>query len=430
MIKTKKKAVCYSFSLNDVQDADAMGYLRIVAPYTNVGYEIIPGIENNEVKIHPIEFSDIVIIQRNFPNNFSKYTQVIENARYYQKPVIFDIDDLFFFLPENHSDRLNHTFTSSLFPIFQAIMEANFVTVATPRLKQALNQLNPNIEVLPNYLDDNIWKLRNPVLDKNNSQNIVIGYMGTNSHQADLLYILPVLQDLMSTYPNRVKFRFWGVKPPEDFLSNPHVEWIPFYSMDYQKFVDFFQTQQADIFLSPLLNNEFNECKSPLKFLEYSSLGIPGVYSSIEPYSKIIDNRITGLLAQSLEDWKECLVELIEKPDFRFELAQNAQVILKDNWLLSRNTQMIENILQKVISPSKIENQNTLEVINSINKQNHEFINHLNKILFNNDQKIDQLEKVNQQLIEAILTNYLSKSWQFTRPLRKIRSLLFEKKHD
>jgi len=430
MINTKKKVVCYSYSLNGVQDADAMGYLRIVAPYTNADYEIIPGIENNEIKIHPIEFSDIVIIQRNFPNNFSKYTQVIENARYYQKPVIFDIDDLFFFLPENHPDRLNHTYTSSLLPIFQAIMEANFITVTTPRLKQALDQLNPNIEVLPNYLDDNIWKLRNPVLDKINSQNIVIGYMGTNSHQADLLYILPVLQDLMSTYPNRVKFRFWGVKPPEDFLSNPNVEWIPFYSMNYQQFVQFFQTQQVDIFISPLLNNEFNKCKSPLKFLEYSSLGIPGVYSSIEPYSNIIENRTTGLLAQSLEDWKECLVELIEKPDFRFELAQNAQVFLKNNWLLSGNTQIIENILHTVTSSSKIENQNTLEVINSINKQNLDFLDHLKKIIFVNDQKIDQLEKENQQMIDEILTYYLSKSWQFTRPLRKIRRLFLRKRND
>jgi len=430
MLKTKKKAVCYSFSLNGIQDADAMGHLRIVAPYTNAGYEIISGIENNEVKIQPIEFSDLVIIQRNFPNNYSKYVQIIENARYYRKPVIFDIDDLFFFLPENHPDRLNHSFTSSLLPIFQAIMEADYVTVTTPRLKQALDQLNPNIEVLPNFLDDNIWKLRYPVLDKNNSQDIVIGYMGTNSHQADLLYVLPVLRDLMSTYPNKVNFRFWGVKPPEDFLSNPNVEWIPFYSMDYQQFAQFFQTQQADIFISPLLNNKFNKCKSPIKFFEYSSLGVPGVYSSIEPYSNIIENGNTGLLAQSLEEWKKWLVELIEKPDLRFEIAQNAQMFLKNNWLLSKNSQIIENLLLKATSPSKIENQNTMEVINSINKQNHEFFEHLNKTIYLNEQKIDQLEKENQQMIDEILTIYLSKTWQFTRPLRKIKSLLFEKKHD
>lgn len=430
MLKTKKKAICYSFSLNGIQDADAMGHLRIVAPYTTAGYKIISGIENNEVKIQPIEFSDIVIIQRNFPNNYSEYAQIIENARYYRKPVIFDIDDLFFFLPENHPDRINHTFTSSLLPIFQAILEADYVTVTSPRLKQALDQLNPNIEVLPNFLDDNIWNLRHPVLDKNNSQSIVIGYMGTNSHQADLLYLVPVLQDLLSAYPNRVTFRFWGVKPPENFLSNPKVEWIPFYSLDYQQFAQFFQTQQADIFISPLLNNEFNKCKSPIKFFEYSSLGVPGVYSSIEPYSNIIDNGNTGLLAQSLEEWKNSLVALIENPDLRFEIAQNAQMFLKNNWLLSKNSPIIENLLLKVTSPSKIENQNTMEVINSINKQNHEFFEHLNKTIYLNEQKIDQLEKENQQMIDEILTIYLSKTWQFTRPLRKIKSLLFEKKHD
>lgn len=422
MTKTKKRAVCYSFSLNDDQRVDAMGYLRIIAPYTKIGYEIIPGIENHEVKFDPIESSEFIIIQRNFPDNYSAYEQVIKIAHQFQKPVIFEIDDLFFHLPENHPDRLNYNFTSSLLPILQAITEANFVTVTTPKLKQALLQFNKNIEVLPNYLDDEIWKMRNPVSNVDNSQNIVIGYMGTNSHQVDLLYILPALQELITNYSNRIKFRFWGVKPPEDFLSHPQVEWIPFYSIDYQKFAQYFQTQNADIFISPLINNDFNKCKSSIKFFEYSSLGIPGVYSSIEPYSDIIENGTTGLLAESVQDWKACLVNLIENPNLRFEIAKNAQEFVKNNYLLSENTNIIENFLHKVNYSSKNEDLYTTEVLKSINKQNHEYIETLRKNIHDKDQIINQLGK-------EIQSYFLSASWQITRPLRKINQKLFEKKH-
>jgi len=359
MIENPKKAICYSFSLKNIQDADAMGHLRIVAPYTEAGHQIIPGLQNNEVLLDPIETSDIIVIQRNFPVRYADYEQIVKIARKNNKPVIFEVDDLFFHLPENHPDRKNHTFTSSLLPMFQAVMDADLVTVTSPILKEALIELNPNIKVIPNYLDDNIWHLREPVFGEKKSDEIVIGYMGTKSHQADLLYMLPVLEELLSIYGNGIKFRFWGVKPPEGFLSYPQVEWLPFFSMEYKKFAEIFQTQNADIFISPLINNEFNKCKSPIKFFEYTSLGVPGVYSAVSPYLDVVDHGKTGFLAQSLEEWKNCLVELIENSTLRYELAKNSQRYVRDKWLISKNISKIENIHEELYASSKKDNQQT-----------------------------------------------------------------------
>jgi len=429
MTETLKKAICYSFSLKNIQDADAMGHLRIVAPYTESGYEIIPGVQNNEVSFDPIEMSDVVVIQRNFPVRYADYEQIIKIARKNNKPVIFELDDLFFHLPKNHPDRKNHTFTSSLLPMFQAVMDADLVTVTSPILKEAMIEFNPNIKVLPNYLDDNIWHLREPVFGENNPEEIIIGYMGTKSHQADLLYILPVLEELLSIYGNGIKFRFWGVKPPEGFLVYPQVEWLPFFSMEYKKFAEFFQTQNADIFISPLINNEFNICKSPIKFFEYTSLGVPVVFSAIEPYSEVIIHGSTGLLAQSLEEWKNCLVDLIENPTLRYELVQNAQKYVGENWLLSKNISKIKNIHKELYSSSKKDNQHK-GVIESINSQIYHYIESLEKNLFEKDQLLERLKPEVEQLQNEIKGYYLSKSWQYTRPFRIIKNKLFEKNDD
>jgi glycosyltransferase involved in cell wall biosynthesis len=429
MTETLKKATCYSFSLKNIQDADAMGYLRIVSPYTKAGYEIIPGLQNNEILFEPIETSDIIVIQRNFPVRYADYEKIINRARKHNKPVIFDLDDLFFHLPEHHPDRKNHTFASSLVPMFQAVMDADLVTVTSPILKKALIKFNPNIKVLPNYLDDNIWHFQEPVIGNKKTDEIVIGYMGTKSHQTDLLFILSVLDELLSIHGNGIKFRFWGVKPPEKFLSNPQVEWLPFFSMEYKKFAEFFQTQNADIFISPLIDNEFNKCKSPIKFFEYTSLGVPGVFSAIAPYSEVINHGETGLLAYSLEEWKNNLVDLIENPTLRYELAQNAQKYVGDTWLLSKNITKIEKILNEIYSSTKNDNQYSV-VTRSINSQIYQYIESLEKNLFDNGQLIDQLRLEVEQLKNEIKGYYLSKSWQYTRPFRKISKNLFEKNDD
>jgi len=446
---TTKKIACYSYSVNNLNEENAMGYLRIIAPYTLAGYEIISGFVNNQLNVDVIRLVDYVIIQREFPAYFPAYKQIIQNAQKYQKPVIYEIDDLLFFLPKNHPDRLTHNFSSSLLPIWQAVHEADFVTVSTKRLKDNLFDTNPNIFIIPNFFDDKLWKLKTPILKDNNDQELIIGYMGTNSHQPDLLPILPIIKKLINNYPKKLKFRIWGLKPPDEFLIGGKIEWSPFYSMNYREFAQFFQTQSADIFISPLIENEFNKCKSPIKFFEYTSLGVPGIYSSIEPYSGIIKNNVTGVLAESIEDWERNLTTLIQDPKLRYQLAVNAQIYVKGNWLLSENRNTINNFLEKVNDYPKRKLTKNINVIESINQQNFDYFRYIQDKLINNENVINQLNSTNHQLenylVDAkeeiyrlrnevqdkndkirnlqneIALYYLSRSWRITRPFRKIK---------
>lgn len=431
-----KKAVCYSFSLNTLEDADAMGYLRVVAPYISAGVEILCGIENNQISPDKIDEADVVVIQRNFPLRFPDYQHIIHKAHLQGKPVIFDLDDLMFFLPEEHPDRLVHHFTASLLPMLQAIMEADLVTVATPGLRDVLSPCCQKIAILPNYLDEKLWGLRNPLEAQNPSPKLVIGYMGTNSHRADLLYVLPVLLDLLAAYRQKIVLRFWGVKPPEEILSLPDVEWLPLYSMNYRKFAQFFQTQQADIFIAPLIDREFNRCKSPLKYFEYTALGVPAVYSAVEPYAGMVRHAETGLLAATVQEWKDCLVRLLENSNLRLELALNAQQHVRNEWLLSNHITEIGDVLRQAERSSAADNrlQAIKSILASINTQSYDFIESLKNNIYEKEQEIEQAhleieqkhEEIEQnhqeieQLKAEILTYALSRSWTLTRPFRMI----------
>ncbi len=431
-----KKIVCYSFSLNTIEDADAMGYLRVVAPYISAGVEIISGVENDQIAVHKIHEADAVLIQRNFPLKFPEYQQIVRLAHLENKPVIFELDDLFFMLPEEHPDRLAHHFTASLLPMLQAVLEADLVTVATPGLHAALSPYSRKIAIIPNHLDDRLWHMRHPAEMVEPSREVTIGYMGTNSHRADLLYVLPVLLEVLDLFPQKIRLRFWGVKPPEEILSMPAVEWMPFYSMNYRKFVQFFQTQQADIFIAPLIDHPFNRCKSPLKYFEYTAMGVPAVYSAVEPYASVVRHAETGLLAATPEEWKDGLTRLVEDPEMRIALALRAQAHVRDEWLLSKNSATVWDALQQVEPSSAAagSRRGLPTVLDSINTQSHDLIEGLKKDIYDkeqtikqnrqeieqNQQQIEQNQQQIEQLNAEILSYVLSRSWTLTRPFRMI----------
>lgn len=422
-----KNIVCFSFSLSA---HEAMAYVRLVAPFRHLGIQLIDGLRDNASYREAIERADIVLFQREFPMWFDKYLKIAEVAREKRKPIVVELDDLLFFLPENHPDRQKHYYAPALLPMLQALMEADALIVSTPVMRDLLRCLKEEVFVIPNYLDDAIWSFRPPSLTS--SSHITIGYMGTNSHKPDLEYVAPVLSSLLRRYSHQLRLRFWGAQPPAELLQFPQVEWIPCNYQSYEEFATFFQKQSADIFIAPLTDNVFNRCKSPLKFFEYTALGAPGVFSRLEPYESVIQHGQNGFLSYSLDEWEESLIKLIEDADLRFRMAVCAQASVRKNWLLSQNAFRWREVLQSVLAISSrgrkfAKHQHLLNVIKSINMQLFEAIQALSSQVESQRQTIQALRsqvESQQQTIQAlndeILSYVLSRSWRWTRPFRII----------
>lgn len=328
-----KKICLYSHSTEN----DALAYLRILGPAQKLGLQVIRGMENSKIYSERAAQADVVILQRDFPLHLADYEKILDVAHKAGKPVILDLDDMLLELPEEHPERKNHYYAKALLPILQAIIEVDLVTVSTSLLRDSLLPYNPNIVVLPNCFNDEIWSFKAPVAQVEPPDKVVIGYMGGNSHKPDLDMITSVLLQINHQYPDRLQFNFWGMRPPTELASVAQVNWYHPDTNQYPDFAAYFQTQKADIFLGPLVDNHFNACKSPIKFFEYSALGAPGIFSRLAPYSDVISHGQDGLLASSLEEWVDYLSELINNPERRSILAANAQITIKSKWLLSQN---------------------------------------------------------------------------------------------
>ena len=394
-----------------------------------------------------------MLVQRDFPGQFDLYQQVVRAAKEEGKPLVVEMDDLLFHLPENHPERPAHYYTPALLPMLQALLEADAVFVSTHSLRDALRPYNDRIFVLQNYLDDTIWSFRPPVSQESSTSTLVIGFMGTDSHRPDVEFVMPVLLRLLNHYSPRLRLRFWGIRPPTKLLNHPQVEWIPRAYRSYADFAAFFQTQSADIFIAPLVDNLFNRCKSHLKFLEYGVMGAPGVFSRLEPYTAIVQHGQNGLLANSLDEWEENLTKLIEDPALRLRLAINAQQTIREKWLLSKNAFLWREVLQAVLDGrprDKTTISLSLTTLQSINRQLYDAYQALNAQIETQTQTIQELnqevemrtqtiqelnQKVEmqtqtiQELNQEVLTYVLSRSWRLTRPLRVISKKIARLSH-
>jgi hypothetical protein len=110
-------------------------------------------------------------------------------------------------------------------------------------------------------------------------------------------------------------------------------------------------------------------------------------------------------LASSISEWLDCLVELIEDDDFRYQLAVNAQSTIKDKWFLSQNAVRWKDVFQKVIDnpcTSKLETP-LMRIMQSINIQQEETLMRLKK-------ENEKLIHSPRHLCKTVLLGLLAKS--------------------
>jgi glycosyltransferase involved in cell wall biosynthesis len=310
----------------------ALVVLRLSGPLRQTGFHLVCGTQDGEIDTEQIPNADLVLIQRDFPKHLAAYERILFLARQASIPVILDLDDWLLELPENHPDRITHHYAAGLFPILRAALEADAVTVSTARLGDQVQRLNDSTWVLPNYIDEKLWNFTPPAL--NNKDPVRLVYMGGDSHIPDLQLVIPVLGTILERYAGRVTFHVVGMQSNPVLSSLPGVMVTPF-MMDYAKYARFADEQRFDLAIAPLMDNTFNRCKSSIKYLEYSALGLPAIYSDIPHYTDVVSNGENGFLACSLEEWMQAIVRLIDDPELRLRMGKAAQDNVRRNWLLA-----------------------------------------------------------------------------------------------
>lgn len=254
--------------------------------------------------------------------------------------IVYEIDDLMERVSPNHPAYEDMNWRRT-YLTYKCLHMADAVTVTTQKLKDTYKWFNQNIYILPNLIDMEFWE--KPYL-KNDSDKIRLVWTGGTSHKDDLLFISPVIKKVLNKYPN-VKFvvcGFGGTASPSDWVNYNYGE--PLFRGINSKQYEFslgvpmevwsnkLASLRGDIGIAPVVHTKFNLHKSNCKSLEYGINHLPGVYSEFLYKDSMVDGK-TGLLAkENEEDWFNKICWLIDHPEERKQMGEEAYKHVKDNF--------------------------------------------------------------------------------------------------
>ncbi len=277
-----------------------------------------------QIDIEKVLNCDIFTLHREFcDHHFSP--QIVATARELGKPIVFELDDLLINVPKTNP---NHKYCASITPdVLAMLREADFITVTTERLRRYLeeaeSQAKGKVFVLPNFINLDIWDGAKPPPEKPEDP-FIIGWFGTATHDEDLAIIKPAIVEIARKYAGKVVFKFWGYLP-EDLKNIPGVKLMRGSQPDLRLHARDVVNSRIDLAIAPLLDHPFNHAKSDLKWLEYSICYIPGLYSTISPYTLAVEHGRTGwLLDNKPELWVEAMERFINDHELRRTIAIQA----------------------------------------------------------------------------------------------------------
>jgi len=172
----------------------------------------------------------------------------------------------------------------------------------------------------------------------------------TMAHNSDFLDLaLPAITRILDEYANACLVVAGYLKLPPQFLLRykDRVKQIP----PVKNVKSYWSLlERADINLAVLEDNDINGCKSELKWFEAACLGIPSVVSSTSVYRDVIRHGEDGLIAASVEDWYQNLKILINDPQRRLEIAENAQLRVQSEYSIEALSDSISALLEQALA--------------------------------------------------------------------------------
>ena len=287
--------------------------------------------------------------------------------------LIYQIDDVLLYdqipnynvaKPHYHPDKIGTS-------VVQIMSGCDFITVTTNEIADlystSMNIPRNKFIVIPNYLPrwwigDSYNYDRQMLLYKQTRNKPRIAMACSMNHFDinnqnngidDFSHIVPWLQHHIKR--NDIQFIFVGGVPKQlqQYVKTKQIEYQP--PSDIFNYPREMQLRKIDLLIAPLVDNKFNQCKSNIKWLEFSALGIPMAGQNICTYNKYTDN-----LFSNANDLQNLVDNLFHKPgsEKRYSdiIVKNRQIVEKGDKYESRGY-WLQNNVQKYINVYSMQNK-------------------------------------------------------------------------
>lgn len=205
-------------------------------------------------------------------------------------------------------------------------------------LAEYAQRFNSNVTILPTCIDTAIYK---PRAKSHESVNVVIGWIGSPWTAIYLSFLNDVFMRIVDRFDN-AQIRIVGARNKE--LEHPRINY-----RDWTLSSEVEELQQFDIGIMPLSDDEWAKGKCAFKIIQYMSVGIPVVASSVGMNLDVINNNVNGLLVKTEDEWFQGLSHLIQDASLRSSMGQEGRIITQSKYSVTSNAEKLINILKKVL---------------------------------------------------------------------------------
>jgi len=232
---------------------------------------------------------------------------------------------------------------------------ADHITVATSYIKDILSKkTNKLITIVPNSFDEKEWLYPRPV-----REGIRIGFVGSCTHIADLILVLPAIINLQTKY--NITFLIMGfgtqsysewyrdfsysctpeaLKQLEFFnslMTQIRFEWVPY--VDFVNYPSTLINLSLDIGICPLQDIPFNKARSASKAMEYTLSGALAIASNLLPYQ----TDKNSILVND-DGWEDALEFYINNKEKREEMIKSHLEWTRDNRNAKDQVELLKSI--------------------------------------------------------------------------------------
>ncbi len=272
---------------------------------------------------------DRVLIQKTlFPR------LIVRLLKRHRAKIVYDFDDAIFTTDASQSllGVISNWRRSNSLPRMLACAET--VTVENVYTGSYAQSYCDRVETITGPIDTNRYS---PV-DRPGGDRIVLGWVGSSTTTPYLTGILSSLERCADARPEVVLRSIGALQVDTDRLKIEQFDW----SIDTE--VD--QLGAFDIGLMPLPNDPWTRGKGGYKLLQYGAMGLPVVASPVGVNASIVEDGVTGFLADSEEAWTECILRLVDDGSLRARMGKAGRERMLNHYSLARSSSKLVHILR------------------------------------------------------------------------------------
>lgn len=252
-------------------------------------------------------------------------------------PIVSDYDDAVFHRYDLH--RLSIVRLLLGRKIDQVMARSALVLAGNPYLAaRATSAGSPRVEIVPTVVDTSTYNTT-PLPSADGMARI--GWIGTPSTwQQYMEPMMPMLSQLARE--SGAKLRVVGIKTK----PLPDLEVMPWAESTESALI-----QGMDIGLMPLDDTPWSRGKCGYKIIQYMACGLPVVASPVGVNSDIVEDGVTGFLANTPAEWRQAIARLLRDPEMRRRMGRAGRRRVEERYSLQVWGPRVADLLHSAVRP-------------------------------------------------------------------------------